>query len=545
MKKILSLILACVMTASLLVGCGGGTDTPANTSATTGNGESIVRMAISDIPVVDPAVAITESALILYPNVYDSLVWPKADGSVVEGMAESYTTSEDGKSFDFVLRKGILFHDGTEVLAEDVKYSMDRAIEIGQGLGFLFAKKVVSTEVVDDYTVRFNLNAPSGVFVTSLVRLYIVNKDLLEANYQEGPYGDKGDYGMTYLQNTDAGCGAYEVELYEQNQAITVKKFADYWDGFKENNPERAKFMNVDETVTQVTMMSNRELEISNPYLALETYEQLDAIEGIEIAGFYKGDLMALSTNTKRAPMDCEHLRKALAYCIDYETLTNTLYPGSYRANSCVPTTVMGYDPNAVDVSFDMEKAAAELAQSKYADTIGDYEIEIAWVANCPDREKIALMLQANAAQLGIKLSIYEVPWASIVDTSASPETTYHMVTVITAPDYTEAGCLFETCFSNVEHGNPNTMSWAGSPELDAKIADAVATLDNAEREQKYIDLQEEFMASMPMIPLFEQRFQYAYQASYLDWTVANQPVPAIMGANVMLRDMLIYPDKK
>ena len=96
MKKILSLILACVMTASLLVGCGGGTDTPANASATTGNGESIVRMAISDIPVVDPAVAITESALILYPNVYDSLVWPKADGSVVEGMAESYTPQKMG-----------------------------------------------------------------------------------------------------------------------------------------------------------------------------------------------------------------------------------------------------------------------------------------------------------------------------------------------------------------------------------------------------------------------------------------------------------------
>lgn len=549
MKKFASLVLACVMVLSLLAACGDSNQTTTNNNDAvpvgTGGGESIVRMAISDIPVIDPAVGMTESALIIYPNVYDTLVWAQADGSVTNGIAEDYTVSEDGKTFTFTLKQGVKFHDGTELTAEDVKYSMDRAIEIGQGLGFLFAKKVVSTEVEDDYTVRFNLNAPSGVFVASLVRLYIVNKDLLEANYQDGPYGENGDYGMTYLQNTDAGSGPYEVELYEQNQAVTVKKFADYWDGFEENNPERAKFMNVDETVTQVTMMSNRELEISNPYLALETYEQLDAMEGIDIAGFWKGDMMSISTNTKKAPLDDEHVRKALAYCIDYDALIDTLYPGSYRVNSCVPTSVFGYNDSAIDVSYDLDKAREELAQSKYADTIGDYDIEIAWVANCPDREKIALMLQANAAQLGINISIYEVPWASIVDTSSTPETTYHMVTVITVPDYMEAGSIFETCFGDITNGNPNTMSWAGSPELDAKIADAVSTLDVGEREQKYKDLQKEFMETMPTIPLFEQKFQYAYQSYYLDWTVANQPVPAIMGANVLLRDMLIYPDKK
>ena len=198
-----------------------------------------------------------------------------------------------------------------------------------------------------------------------------------------------------------------------------------------------------------------------------------------------------------------------------------------------------------MNVTFSLDKARDELALSKYADTIGDYEIEVAWVANCPDREKIALMLQANAAQLGFKISIYEVPWASIVDTSSTPETTYHMVTVITVPDYAEVGSIFETSFSDIINGNPNTMSWAGSPELDARILDAVTTLDIKEREQKYIELQMDFMDSMPTIPLFEQKFQYAYQSSYLDWTVANQPVPAIMGANVLLRDMLIYPEKK
>lgn len=550
-KRIISSLLICAMSITLLAGCGGaGNSSEKQESSKSGASESIVRITVADTPVMDPAVGMTEAALSIYPNVYDTLVWPEADGTVSNYIAEDYTVSEDGTSYDFKLKNGIKFHDGSELNAEDVKYSMDRAIEIGQGLGFLFAKKVKSTEVVDDYTVRFNLTQPSGVFVSSLARLYIVNKDLLTENQKEGAYGENGDFGMGYLQNQDAGSGAYKVEKFEQDQSVTVCKFEDYWDGFDEKNPEKAQFIIVDETVTQVTMMSNRELEISNPYLALETYEQLDAIDGIDVAGFYKGDVMSISTNTKKAPLDDEHVRKALAYCVDYDTLVNILYPDSKRLNSCVPPSVMGYTDTAFDVSFDIDKAKEELAQSKYADNIGDYEMEIAWVSNCPDREKIALMLQENAAKLGMKLSIVEVPWASIVETSATPETTYHMVTVITVPDYSEAGSIFETSFPNVKNGNPNTMSWAGSEELDAKIADAIGTIDTAEREAKYVALQEEFMKNVPTIPLFEQNFRYAYQSAYLEWGAAErskageQAVPAMMGYNLILKDMKLSLEK-
>ena len=101
-----------------------------------------------------------------------------------------------------------------------------------------------------------------------------------------------------------------------------------------------------------------------------------------------------------------------------------------------------------------------------------------------------------------------------------------------------------------MKNGNPNTMSWAGSEELDAKIADAIGTIDIAQREQKYVALQEEFMKDVPTIPLFEQNFRYAYQSAYLEWGAAErakageQAVPAMMGYNLLLTDMKLNLDK-
>ncbi len=138
---------------------------------------------------IDPAVGSDYSSSASIVNLYDSLVYPDTKGDPLPHVATSWETSDDTLTWTFHLRDDVAFHDGTPLTAADVKYSMDRLTMIGEGYAFLFLGRVSSTDIIDDHTVQFKLSQPFGPFISTLYRLYIVNKALVEANVETpGPY---------------------------------------------------------------------------------------------------------------------------------------------------------------------------------------------------------------------------------------------------------------------------------------------------------------------------------------------------------------------
>lgn len=128
-------------------------------------------------------------------NIYDTLIFPsdEANEGVVPRVAEDWTISEDGLTYTFNLKKGIKFHNGDELTASDVVYSMDRLLTIGEGYAYIFTNYVEpgTTVAVDDYTVEFHLKQAYGPFINALVRLFILNEDEVKANTQSaGNYGE-------------------------------------------------------------------------------------------------------------------------------------------------------------------------------------------------------------------------------------------------------------------------------------------------------------------------------------------------------------------
>ena len=96
------------------------------------------------------------------------------------------------------------FHSGNEVKASDVKFSFDRLIALGEGYAYLFSD-VKSCDVIDDYNVKFRLNAPSGIFPMIACRIYILDEALVMENITDGAYDKYGDYGKAWLNTNDAG----------------------------------------------------------------------------------------------------------------------------------------------------------------------------------------------------------------------------------------------------------------------------------------------------------------------------------------------------
>ncbi len=509
-------------------------------------GERVLRFTNAWPTYIDPAVGSDFSSSSSMINLYDALVYPDTAGNPLPHVATSWDTSADGLVWTFHLRNDVRFHDGTLLTADDVKFSMDRMLAIGQGYGFLFVGRVESTEVVNDTTVRFTLTKPFGPFLTTLYRLNIVNKDLVLANIKKpGAYGDMGDYGMDYLLGHDAGSGPYKVKEFRIEEELAMTKNPDYFLLIPVEAPDEIHNIGTTEAATVRTMMARRELEIGDQWQSLEALNALDQISGVDIAGFNAGTVFYYMMHTRKAPTDDIHFRRAMAYAMDYETVVTKLFPGSFKCRGPISGILPGADPTLPESTRDLAKARAELAQSKYSNQLDQYEVELHWCAEVPDEEKVALLFQANMAEIGIKVKVVKVPWMSMIDEMAKPETSPHIVTVFDSSHYPEAGSLLESRYHSSSAPTWEQNEWLLDPVYDAMIEDAVATVDRTQRFVKYAACQRYIVDLCPTIFVFEQVEKHPYQTAYIDWPAARGEVNPIMGYNFAGRFIKVYPEKK
>ena len=175
-------------------------------------------------------------------------------------------------------------------------------------------------------------------------------------------------------------------------------------------------------------------------------------ISGASLVTYLDGNSFSLMLHTRKAPTDDIHFRKALAYCYDYDEGA-TVWPGSVVAKGPVASVVPGHDHNVLQYHKDLAKAKSELALSKYADKLDQYPITLSWAAEAPAEEKLALLFQADAAAIGIKVEITKKPFGSMIADATSQKTTPNCSLVMVAPQYADAGAILTTRYSSASAG--------------------------------------------------------------------------------------------
>jgi len=535
MKKTVRILLISLCVVGILVSLG-----------VAGAAERNLRTNWSWPTYIDPAVGSDFSSSTALVNLYDTLVYPDMKGNAQPHVAKSWDTSADALTWTFHLRKGVKFHDGSELTAEDVKFSMDTLTTIGEGYGFLFVGKIVSTEIPDKYTVVFRMKEPFGPFITTLFRLYILNKDLVVANIKKpGPYGDMGDYGKEYLLTHDAGSGPYMVKEFQLEEYLLMEQNHDYWLPIDRDAPDEFKMIATTEPVTIRTMMARRELEITDAWQPLESLQALDKIKGVEISKIAVGNEHYFMLHTKKPPTDDIHFRRAMAWAFDYQTEAEKIWVDSTQARGPVTQILPGHDPTVFQYHRDLDKAREELKQSKYYGELDKYPVEIHWVSVPADNEKEALLLMSNLADIGIDAKIVKVPWMSIVEEMANIETSPNVVGVFVGPHYPEAGALLESRYKSESIATWEQNEWLQDEKFDAMIEDAIATVDREERFAKYGKIQHYIVDLCPSLFLFDQIQKNGYQATYIDWWAARGEAIPIMGYNFAARFIKVYPEKR
>ena len=541
-----AIVIAVIVIIAVVVGVYYATLGPKPTPAE----KRLLRTGWSWPTYIDPAVGSDNSASAAFCNLYDPLVWPTPTGTVEPWVAESWTVSEDGLVWTFKIRKGIKFHSGRELTAEDVAFSMERLITIGEGFSYLFAPYVDKTEVVDDYTVRFTLKKPFGPFLTALCRLYIVDKEEVLAHIvKPGPYGEMGDYAKQWLLEHDAGSGPYKVKEVVLEQYVRMEKFEDYWQDFAPKAPtEVVMLATAQAPSTTKTMMLNRELEVTDAWMTDEMLNDLDAAPGIHRVSVPEASEYYFMLHTKKPPLDDVHIRKALAYAFDYDRCMTEIYSRYTKATSCVPKGVMGYIPCQI-YHRNLTKAQEELQKSKYYPDIIEnpdkYVIKFHWNSDVPERERDALLFAECAAEIGLKVELVKTPWSKIVEESADMEAAGHIYNTLVASHYPEAGSLLESRYHSKNVKSWEQDEWLMNATVDAMIEDALSTIDPDERAQKYAQIQREIMKICPSLFIYDYKATCAIQ-DYVEWPAAEDNSKAIplMGYSYAFRLWQIHSEE-
>ncbi|NAY89864.1 MAG: ABC transporter substrate-binding protein [Desulfurococcales archaeon] len=523
--------------------------TPQTQTTSQVSSDKVLRVSFAWPNYIDPAVGSDYASATTINNLYDPLVYPKPGGGVVPWVAESWNVSDNGTVWTFHIRKGILFHDGSELTANDVVFSMKRLLTIKEGFSYLFLPYIDSVEAKDNYTVVFKLKSPYGPFLDTLTRFYILNSKLvmehIAYNSTQYNYGQFGDYGRNWLLTHDAGSGPYTVKSFQLESQVVLQKFPNYWAGLKPNSPDTAIFIGTTDPSTVRTLLMKRELEISDQWQPKENYDFLSNVTGISIANIPSGDVFYLMLNTKLPPTDDINLRKALAWGFDYNTVINQIFPGSPRACGPIAPSLPGALPNQTCYNYDPQKALDALKQSKYYGQLDKYPIEYDWVAEVPDEEKVALLFKANMQQLGITVNVVKKPWLSVVQEMSNLTTSPNIVSIFDGPVIYDIGPLLLARYSSQSLGTWEQNEWLMDSKLDSMIMDALKTINQTERYQKYYEIQQYIIDLVPTIFTFEQLEKHAYQSYYVDWPQAKGEGVMLYGYSIDLRSIQVFPDKR
>ena len=394
MKKYFACFLLAVMMAAALCGCEGGTKDPEEEL----KGGAVVVGITQDLDSLDPHKAVAAGTREVLYNIFEGLVKPDKDGKLVPAVAESYELSADGKTYTFVLRDGVKFHNGETVTADDVVYSLNRCA------GRLEnpdpeVQVVAAFSVISDITASKNEAGRDVITVT----LSNPNTELIgyfTCNIVPKNYADQA--------KSPVGTGPFKFVSYKPMDSLVMERFEDY-------HGEKAHLAKVTFSISESTDAAFLKLQAGNidifPYLTVDQAEQLKGQFNIEVGSMSL--VQGLFLNNAVKPFDDIRVRQAVNYAVDKAEVLQMLNGGYGTAiGSGVYSTFGLYYDKSLENAYPHDEAKAKqlLADAGYAD---GFTFTVKVPSNYTYHVQTAEVLANQLKKVGITMKIELIEWAS------------------------------------------------------------------------------------------------------------------------------------
>ena len=475
-------------------------------------GGSITVTYKDDVATLDPAIGYDWQNWSMIKSLFDGMMdYVPGTTTLRPGLAESYALSEDGLTYTFRLRPGVKFHNGREMTAEDVKYSLDRVTNPATqspGAGFFGSiagydaagdAGLSGVKVIDPLTVEITLSRPDATFlhVMALNFASVVPKEAVDAA------GD--DFGKQPV-----GTGAYKLAEWTLGQRLVFEKNADYW---RAGVPylDSVVFEVGQEPVVALLRLQNGEVDVPGAGIPPAKFQEVMAdpaqAERVVVGGQLHTGYITLNVTTP--PFDKVEVRKAVNMAINKDRIVQIINGRAVPATQPLPPSMPGYTAGYAGYAYDVEGAKALLAEAGVAD---GFETDL-YVMNTDPNPRIAQAIQQDLAAIGIKANIQSLAQANVIEAGGAG----------TAPMIWSGGMAWIADFPDPSNFYGPILGCAGAVEggwnwskfcdaaLDAKATEADSMADPAkvaDRMALWSDVYMGVMEQAPWVPVFnEERY--------------------------------------
>lgn len=496
-KKIFLLSLLFVLALFFIAACGDdavdedpATDQDPDEEAAGGD---LVIASLSDAVSLDPHGSNdVPSAKVCY-NIYESLVYFDENSTLQPSLATEWEALDE-LTWEFKLREGVKFHDGTELTAEAVKASFDRLLDpdIASQRLFLFSM-LEEVVIVDDYTVQFVTQFPFAPLPAHLAHSggAIISLEAIEADYAEMAAGNEPG---TVLAQNPAGTGPFMLENWEPGSELLLVRFDDYWG---ENALlDSVTFKVVPESLTRLSELETGFAHIADP-VEPSDISRVNNMPNASMDITSVTVMAYIGYNLDKAPYDDVRVRQAISMAINKEDIIAGAYEGTaIPAEGPIAPGVFGHDPSLRGLPYDKERAKELLAEAGYAD---GFSTKI-WTNDNPVRIQIAEYVQSELRDLNIDVSVEVLEWGAYLDQTAAGE--HDMFILGWSTPTLDADYAVYALFHSDNVGAPGNRAFFRDEEADALLDMGRQEPDPEARLQIYSELQEILIEKAPMLYL-------------------------------------------
>jgi dipeptide transport system substrate-binding protein len=430
---------------------------------------------------------------------------------LIPGLATSWSVSKDGLSYTFKLRRGVKWHTTRyfkptrDFNADDVLFSFNRQHnkkhpyhKVSGGTyeyynGMDMPKLIKKVEKVDAYTVRFVLNKKEAPFIANMAMDF--------ASIMSKEYADKmakaGTKAKVDLE--PIGTGPFQFVAYQKDAVIRYRAHPQYWRG-------KAKIDNLIFAITKSPSVRWAKLKAGEchiiPYPApadLAAMKKDKSINVLEQEGLNVG---YLAFNTEKKPFNNRMVRQALSMAIDKAAIIKAVFQGAGKAaTNPIPPTMWSYNKNIKDYSYNPAKAKALLAKAGFPNgfTTDVWAMPVQRPYN-PNARRMAEIIQANWAKIGVKAKIVTYEWGEYLKRSKNGE---HSTVLLgwTGDNGDPDNFLHVLLGCAAAKSGPNRARWCHRP-FDNLLMQAKATTNVDKRTALYMKAQQIFKTEAPWVTI-------------------------------------------
>ena len=432
---------------------------------------------------MDPHAAFDVGRVAVRLNLYDGLYrWLDNPPVLTPWLAESHTVSPDGLTYTFKMRRGAKFHDGTEITAEDVVYSIERILAMKKGAAALLSSMVSpgATKALDRHTVQFALAKPAAIFLSVVPEIHVVNSALLK-KHEKG-----GDWGAAWLTSNDAGSGSYTLSRYDPAIGFIAKRFAGHFMPWGPKHIDEIEFRLVKEDNTRVLGMIKGDFQGTGGYLPNDQVKRLREAANVKIVEQESMRIMMFQINNQRAPLNDVNVRRAISYAFDYDGFNKEILGGTVERNPVpIPNNLWGVPRDVKGYTYDLDRAKAELAKAKAKI---DRPITIGYLTGFSQTEQAATMLANGLRKIGVETRIVNELWPSMVERMKKVETSPDLVVYWISTYYADPHNWIGEMFHSGQWGTFKSSSFYKNPRVDELLDVALKSTDQKVRDKAYQD---------------------------------------------------------